>query len=146
MNDKNRFVSQAQVDIDVPVTKVWEALVTPAMIREYMFGTEAVSEWKAGAPIVWRGEWQGKPYEDKGQILQLDPERRLQYSHFSPLTGQPDVPENYHTVTITLSGFGNDTGTHVTLTQDNNASEDERAHTAETWSTMLGGLKQFLEK
>ena len=144
MNDKNSFVSQAQVDIDVPVAKVWEALVTPAMIREYMFGTDAVSEWKAGAPIVWRGEWQGRPYEDKGQILQLEPERLLQYTHFSPLTGQPDVPENYHTVTISLSG--RDAGTHVLLTQDNNASDDEREHTEQTWGMMLDGLKQFLEK
>jgi hypothetical protein len=65
-----------------------------------MFGTD----WKEGSPIVWQGEWQGKAYQDKGTILKIDQERVLQYSHFSPLSGQPDVPESYHTVTIELSG------------------------------------------
>jgi uncharacterized protein YndB with AHSA1/START domain len=138
------LIAKAQVDIAAPLARVWAALVTPAMIREYMFGTNVVSEWKVGAPIVWRGEWQGKPYEDKGQILQLEPEERLQYSHFSPLSGQPDVPENYHTVTVELTPSG--TGTRVTLTQDKNASDEEREHAEQNWSMMLDSLKQFVEK
>ncbi len=59
--------------------------------------------------IVWKGEWEGKKYEDRGVILRLEPGHIIQYSHFSPLTGQPDVPENYHIVTIELSGKGNQT-------------------------------------
>jgi len=60
-----------------------------------MFGTNAVSDWKEGSPIVWKGEWMGKKYEDRGVILKLEPGNMIQYSHFSPLTGQPDLPENY---------------------------------------------------
>ena len=101
MNDT--FIAKAQVEINAPIANVWDALVDPATIKQYMFGTNVVSDWHEGAPIVWRGEWEGKPYEDKGKILQLKPEYVLQYSHFSPLSGQPDVPENYHTVTIELS-------------------------------------------
>ena len=137
------FVAEVQTEIKAPVAKVWEALVEPAKIKQYMFGTDAVSDWQEGAPIVWKGEWQGKPYEDKGVILQLQPERVLQYSHFSPLSGQPDLPENYHTVTIMLSPQGS--ATNVTLSQDNNASEEEREHSQQNWGTMLNSLKKFVE-
>src|SRR5262249_14672554 len=79
---KNGLTAKAQVEINASLAKVWNALVDPALIRQYMFGTNAVSNWQEGAPIVWKGEWEGKPYEDKGVILQLKPEHVLQYSHF----------------------------------------------------------------
>jgi uncharacterized protein YndB with AHSA1/START domain len=143
-NMQNTFIAKAQVEINAPIAKVWEALVDPAMIKQYMFGTNAVSEWHEGAPIVWKGEWEGKPYTDKGTILQLKPEHVLQYSHFSPLSGQRDMPENYHTVTIELSPTR--AGTIVALSQDNNATEEDREHTKQNWGTMLNNLKRFLEK
>ncbi|HVO71710.1 MAG TPA: SRPBCC family protein [Aggregatilineaceae bacterium] len=120
------LIAHAQVEVNAPIARVWDALVNPDLIRQYMFGTNAVSEWKEGAPIVWKGEWKGKPYADKGVILKLKPEQLLQYSHFSPLSGQPDVPENYHTVTIELTSVK--AGTLVRLSQDSNASEEEREH------------------
>ncbi len=137
------FIAKAQVETSAGVAKVWNALVNPEMIRRYMFGTNVVSDWKEGARIVWKGEWEGKPYEDKGVILKLQPQRLLQYSHFSPLSGQPDVPENYHTITIELSPKG--AGTLVTLSQDNNATEEEREHSEQNWSMMLASLKKVLE-
>lgn len=100
------FIAKAHIIISASPAKVWDALVNPEMIKQYLFGTNAVSDWKEESPIVWQGEWEGKPYEDKGVILQLKPERILQYSHFSPLSGQADVPANYHTVTIELSTEG----------------------------------------
>ena len=139
----NPYIAKAQVEINAPVAKVWNALVNPEMIKQYMFGTHVVSDWKAGAPIVWKGVWEGKPYEDKGVILKLQRERLLQYSHFSPLSGQPDVPENYHTVTIALSPKG--AGTVVALSQDNNASEEERQHSEQNWGMMLTSLQKVLE-
>ena len=123
---------------------MWHALTDPAAIKEYLFGTNVVSDWHEGSPIVWRGEWQGKSYEDKGVILKLEPERMMRYSHFSPLTGLPDVPENYHTVTVQLSGEG--TRTHVSLSQDHNATEEDRDHSAQNWRTMLEALKRLLER
>ena len=105
--------------MNAPSARVWKALVDPKAIKQYMFGTNVVSEWHEGATIIWKGEWQGKSYEDKGVILQLEPGRTIQYSHFSPLSGLPDKPENYHTVTIELSYKDNQT--LVSLTQDKNA-------------------------
>ncbi len=141
--DKN-LIAMASVTVNVPKAKVWNALVNPEAIKQYMFGTNVVSDWREGSPIIWKGEWQGKSYEDKGVILQLKPERTLQYSHFSPLSGRPDKPENYHTVTIEVSGEGNQT--RVSLAQDNNPTEQARDHSAKNWEMMLTALKKFLEQ
>jgi len=141
--DKN-LIAKASINIDAPREDVWKALVSPKAIKQYMFGTTVVSDWREGGPIVWKGEWQGKSYEDKGVILQLNPERTIQYSHFSPLAGVPDRPENYHTVTVELSGEGD--RTHVALSQDKNASDEERAEAEKNWGMMLDGLKKFVEQ
>ena len=138
------LIARASININAPITKVWDSLVNPEKIKQYMFGTNAVSYWKEGSSIVWKGEWEGKKYEDKGVILKLEPGRMIRYSHFSPLTGQPDLPENYHTVTIELSGKGKQT--QVSLLQDNNATEEARDHSEKTWNMMLEGMKKLLEK
>ena len=109
-----------------------------------MFGTHVTSDWRENSPITWKGEWQGKSYEDKGVILQSKPGRTLQYSHFSPLSGLPDKPESYHTVTIELSREANQT--RVSLTQDNNSTEEAREHSEKNWEMMLTGLKKFVEE
>ena len=137
------LIAEVATTIDAPREKVWDALVNPLVIKQYMFGTEVESAWEVGSPIVWKGEWQGKPYEDKGVILQLETARRIQYSHFSPLSGQPDVPENYHTVTVELSDDG--ALTLVELSQDNNSSEEAREQSRTNWKQMLGALKHHLE-
>jgi uncharacterized protein YndB with AHSA1/START domain len=141
--EKN-LVARASVTIDAPVATVWKALVDPLAIHEYMFGTNVRSEWKEGSAIVWKGEWQGRSYEDKGVILRLEPERTLRYSHYSPSSGLPDVPASYHTVNIELSGDG--ARTRLALTQDRNSTEEEREHSENNWRTMLDALKKFLER
>jgi hypothetical protein len=67
----------------------------------------------------------------------------LKSTHWSPLSGVPDIPENYHTVTYTLSDRGD--STEVTITQDNNATEQEQAHSEKNWKTVLEGMKSLLE-
>ncbi|MDA4114092.1 MAG: SRPBCC domain-containing protein [Thaumarchaeota archaeon] len=138
------FVAKASISINAPVAKVWNALVNPEVIKQYMFGTEVVSEWTEGSPIVWRGTWEGKRYEDRGVILKLEPERVLQYSHFSPLSGLPDTPENYHTVALQLTAGGNQT--LVSLSQDNNPTEESREHSQKNWGMMLASMKKTLEE
>jgi|SRR5688572_16495227 uncharacterized protein YndB with AHSA1/START domain len=137
------LVAKASTTIHAPASTVWDALVDPRKIKQFMFGTDVASDWKEGSPITWKGEWKGKAYEDKGVIQRLEPGRLLQYTHFSPLAGLPDKPENYHTVTIELSGNGEET--KVALSQDNNVTEEERGHSAENWSLMLEGLKKLVE-
>ncbi len=137
------LIATASVTIDATLAEVWDALRNPQVIKQYMFGTNVVSDWRVGSPIVWKGEWQGRPYEDKGTILQIEPERLIKYSHFSPLSGQPDVPENYHIVMVELSNQGS--STRVTLTQDHNDTEQDREHSQQNWQMMLESLTKLLE-
>ncbi|HYC62406.1 MAG TPA: SRPBCC family protein [Thermoanaerobaculia bacterium] len=138
------LVARASTTINAPAADVWDALVKPEKIHQYIFGTNVEWEWREGSPITFKGEWQGKPYEDRGTILRLTPSRLLQYTHFSPMAGQPDVPENDHTITIELTAAGSQT--KVALSQDHNATEEERAHSEQNWTMMLDGLKKFVEK
>ena len=137
-------VAKVSATVNAPAAKVWEALVNPSVIKQYMFGTNVTSSFKEGAPITWKGEWEGKPYEDKGVILRMAPGRQLQYTHFSPMAGLPDKPENYHTVTIDLAADG--AKTKVSLSQDKNPTREAREHSEKNWSMMLEGLKKVVEK
>lgn len=140
---RNDFIAKSTIQINSPAAKVWEALTIPDKIKHYMFGTNVISDWKEGSPIIWKGEWNGKHYEDKGTILKYKPYDLIEYSHFSPISGLPDKPENYHKVKIELSRKGN--LTIVSLSQDNNLTEDEREHSEKNWKLMLEGLKKFVE-
>ena len=137
----NKYTAKATTTINAPVSKVWQALVNPEIIRQYLFDTEVISDWKEGSPIIYRGEWEGKPFEDKGKILKIEPEKQLMSTHWSPLSGVPDTPENYHTVTYTLSGKGD--STQVTITQDNNATEQEKEHSEKKLENRAGGHEKF---
>ena len=139
-----KHIATAETSIAVPVEKVWKALTDPDMIRKYMFGTTVTSEWKEGSKITWTGEWEGREYEDKGKILRMETNKQLQYSHFSPLIGLEDVPENYHIVTIDLEEENRQT--HIRLTQDNNADEKTKEHSEKNWNRMLSSLKHLLEQ
>jgi uncharacterized protein YndB with AHSA1/START domain len=139
------FDAVSTVSIDAPRAEVWDALVNPVKVKQYMHGTDLASAWAVGGPVTWSGEWKGKSYEDKGVILDLDPGLVLEYTHWSPLGGSPDLPENYHTVTCRLEEH--DGTTRLTLTQDNNPTQAEADQMAETnWGPMLLGLKAVAEE
>jgi uncharacterized protein YndB with AHSA1/START domain len=138
------YVATAEAVISATPAQVWLALTDPKMVKRYMFGTDVVSDWQQGSSIVWKGEYEGKAYEDKGTIVEIEAERRLRVTHFSPLSGLPDVPENYHTLTYELDKIGDKT--HVWLIQDQNATQDEARQAKSNWEMMLGGLKAVVEK
>ena len=139
------FEAINKVTIDAPQADVWDALTNPAKVKEYLHGTEMSTDWKEGSPIYWRGEWKGKPYEDKGKVLEVKPQRLLKYTHWSPLGGSEDKPENYHTVIYELAG--DDGKTTLTLRQDNNPSQEEAEKMAKNnWAPVLEGLKETAEK
>lgn len=138
-----QFTATASTTIHASASRVWDALTQPQLIKQYFFGTNVVTDWKVGSPIYYRGEWQGRSYEDKGTVVTVEPNKRLVSTHWSPLAGVPDTPENYHTVTYLLSEH--DSSTDVTIMQDNNASEEEKQHSEQNWKMVLAGLKKLLE-
>lgn len=141
---KNNHVAKVSIDINAPVKKVWDVLTRPELIKEYMFGSEVTSDSKKGGSITFRGEWEGKPYEDKGIILAIEPPTLFQYSYWSPWLGIPDTPENYATVTYSLSEKNNKVV--LAITQDKIETEESKRKMEENWLAMLQNIKEKLEK
>ncbi len=140
--NENR-IAKASILIDAPASKVWDALTQPELIKQYLFGTEVTTDWKVGSPIKYRGVWQGKPYEDKGKVLEVEPGRKIVSTFWSALSGVPDQPEYYKTVQYELSNQGS--ATRLTVTQDNNDSEEEAQHSSQNWQMVLEGVKKLAE-
>ena len=138
------FVAEKRITIDASVDAVWQALTDPVLVKQYMHGSNMQTTWEVGSAITWKGEWRGKAYADKGTVLRVEPKTLLSTTHWSPMGGSEDKPENYHTVTYELAERGRET--ILTLRQDNNASqEDADAMAEKNWGPVLEGLKAVVE-
>jgi uncharacterized protein YndB with AHSA1/START domain len=94
--------AQVEKTIAASPAQIWQALTTPEKLKRFFFGADVASDWKVGSPITMR-EIKGKAYQDKGEILAIEPEAKLSFSHWRALSGDADVPDNYHVVSFDLS-------------------------------------------
>ncbi|MFK3671897.1 SRPBCC family protein [Leifsonia aquatica] len=136
--------ARTSLPIAAPRDAIWHALTDPDTIARYMYGTRVTTDWEAGSPITYRGEWEGKPYEDKGTILEIVPGERLVTSYYSPLSGKPDVPDSYQTVSYLLDDDGD--RTLVTITQDGCADRAEADRMSANWASTLESLRSVAEE
>ncbi|MGA7161945.1 MAG: SRPBCC domain-containing protein [Bacteroidota bacterium] len=141
---KKSLVLRKTMSIKAPASKVWEALTSPDLIKQYLFGTNVISDWKVGSPIRFTGTWEGKTYEDKGTILKFEKGKAFQYSYWSSFSSLPDAPENYAVLTFELSSHGNTT--ELSLSQDNISDETALEHSSKNWEGVLGTMKKLIEK
>jgi uncharacterized protein YndB with AHSA1/START domain len=130
------YESVSETTIASSPEEVWAALTDNDRFGEAMFGTEVVTDWQVGSPIVYQGEFEGKAFRDEGEVVELDAPRRLRLTHRSG-----DSP--LHELRFDLEPAGD--GTRITLTQDNNASEEAAQHSQGNWDAMLGLLKKVVE-
>lgn len=140
---KNNMVAIVRININAPIAKVWEALTKPEIIQKYFFGTHTVTDWKPGSPILFEGKWQGKSYRDKGTVLDIEENKLIQYNYWSSMSGMEDKPENYLTITYSLSG--SDSDVTLSIKQENIPDEKMKTHSEENWEKVLKGLKQVVE-
>jgi uncharacterized protein YndB with AHSA1/START domain len=133
----------SSITIDASIGEVWKAITTPELIKQWFFGVDTESDWRPGSPLIHRGEWQGKPYVDKGEILRIESPTVLVHTHWSDVSGLPDAPENYQEVTWALSK--RDGSTELTITERNLPSEETKAVSEASWKTALTSLKVVLE-
>jgi uncharacterized protein YndB with AHSA1/START domain len=138
------FISRAETTIQAPASRVWQALTSADAIREFMFGTEVETDWKIGSDIRWKGEYEGKQYEDKGKVLQVLPEKLLQHTYHSSMSGIEDKPENYLNVTYELEESHGITT--LTLTNSNLPDENSKAHAEKNWRGVLQKIKEVAER
>ncbi|MEI6290366.1 MAG: SRPBCC domain-containing protein [Chloroflexota bacterium] len=137
------YIAKAVIIINAPAAKVWEALIKPEMIKQYLFGTEVTTDWEIGSPITYRGIWQGKAYEDKGVVVEVVPGEKLVSTFWSALSGLLDVPENYKTVGYEL--YPEHGLKRLTISQNNNSTQEEADHSSQNWRMVLDGIKKVVE-
>ena len=139
------------ITIDATPAQVWDALTNPAKTKIYMFGCETVSDWTPGSPLLWRMEHEGKELiAVKGNIGEIQPEKRLVYTVFDPQSAVADIPDNYLTVTYELvPGNGQ---TVLTVTQgdyltvaDGPRRYEETYNNGEGWNPILVDIKKLVE-
>ena len=141
---KTKLTATTSVTIHAPASKVWEALVTPKIVKQYMFGADVESDWKVGSAIRYTGVYDGKPFEEKGEIKQFEPKKVFQATNFSSMSEQEDKPENYALVTYRLKADGSKT--KLTISQNNIGSEKGVENSKTNWKGVLRSLKQTVEQ
>lgn len=142
MAETNDLTTSSSVTIDAPVGEVWRAITTPELIRQWFFGVETESDWQVGSSLVHRGEHEGKPYEDKGEIVAIEPPRLLVHTHWSDVSGTPDEPECYQEVRWAL--LPSNGSTVLTVSERNLPSEEAKAVSEQSWQMVLRNLKELL--
>ena len=139
----NPLTARATITINAPASKVWSALTQPELIKKYLFGTEAISDWKVGSPLVFKGVWEGKEYMDKGVILRFEPEKVFEYTYLSSFSGLEDRPDNYNTITFEFDVKGGQT--ELRIRQSNIKTEQAQKHSQENWGGVLKMMKELVE-
>ncbi|HLY71747.1 MAG TPA: SRPBCC domain-containing protein [Puia sp.] len=149
MSDKLEV--RSSIEINAPSSKVWDALVNPEQTKKYMFGCEAVSDWKPGSPLLWKGTYAGKEVVFvKGDILEIQPGKLLTYTVIDPNSEMPDVPENYLHVTYRLAEENGKTVFTVVQDGFENAAEGQKRYketynNGEGWNPILIQVKKLVE-
>jgi len=95
--------SESVVGILAPPGKVWQALTEPALVKQWQYGSDLLTTWEPGTPIIFRNEWNGQVFEQRGTVLEFVPGSRLRYSLFFPRPGLQDIPENHFFMTYELT-------------------------------------------
>jgi uncharacterized protein YndB with AHSA1/START domain len=145
------LIVTSAITIQAPAGKVWNALTNPAQTKKYMFGCEALSDWKVGSPLIWKGNFNGvELIAVKGTILKIQPGKFLAYTTIDPNNAAiPDLPENYLTVTLDLSE--KEGQTVLTATQGDYSTvgdgENRYKHTVDGggWNPILIEIKKLVE-
>ncbi len=139
----NLIVSKS-IDINASPAKVWNALTNPEIIKEYLYGTETITDWKVGSAIIFQGEYKGQQYKDKGIVRENIPNELLSYSYWSGFSGTEDKAENYSLVTYQLKQ--NKNITTLTWTQKGFANEDGHKHSESGMDAFLVSIKKIIER
>lgn len=131
------------ISINAPAEKVWHALTDKESIRQYMFGTETTCDWQKGSKITFSGSYEGFEYQDGGEILDIEPNKKMVYSYWSSMSGVEDIPENYARITYTLEE--KDGVTELTVEQADSPTESMHENSAKHWPMTLQKIKEVVE-
>jgi len=132
------------VRIAAPARKVWLALTVPDLVKQWQYGSDLLTTWEVGTPIIFRNEWNGQVFEQKGNVLEFVPDSRLRYSLFFPHPDLRDIPEHYFFMTYELTE--SEGGTSLLVRQeDPRPSPPNESTDGEEGPDVLSSLKELVE-
>jgi uncharacterized protein YndB with AHSA1/START domain len=138
------YSNGASIVVNASREKVWDALTKPGLVKQYFFGTNLVTDWTVGSALFFRGEWNGKAYEDRGTVLSFEPMRNLSFNYWSSFTGLEDKPELRQIIRYGLEDTSN--GVLVTVDQSNVDTQEHADHGAKNWQGVLEAMKKLVER
>ena len=136
--------SDSIVEIIAPAKKVWRALTMPDLVKQWQYGSDLLTTWEVGAPIVFRNEWNGQVFEQKGNVLEFSPESRVKYSLFFPRPDLEDIPEHYFFMTYELTESEGVTSLLVRQ-EDPRPSPPNESTGGDEGPNVLSALKELVE-
>jgi len=136
--------SNSTVKILAPAKKVWKALTSPGLVKQWQYGSDLLTTWEVGTSIVFRNEWNGQVFEQKGTVLEFSPESRLKYSLFFPRPDLQDIPEHHFFMIYELAESGGVT-TLLVRQEDPRPSLPDEPSGGEDGPDVLSGLKELVE-
>ena len=121
--------------------KLWQALTQPKFTRQYFFNTTQESEWKKGAP--WRLRKPDGGVCDSGEVLEIDPPRRLVLKWRNELMPKLRA-EGYSRMTCEIEKQGASVKLTIVHEMDKAGSKFIES-VSEGWPPILSSLKSLLE-
>ena len=94
--------TERSIVINSSAQRIWDVLTNFDKVKLYLFGSEVATDWKVGSPVTFSREFNGKKYQDKGHILEINPEKLLRFTFWNSQEGYPDIPQNYSIISYTL--------------------------------------------
>jgi uncharacterized protein YndB with AHSA1/START domain len=124
-----------------------ETLTQPELMKRWMADSETeiniITDWKVGNPFIIRGTLHRVKFENKGTVLQFEPEKIIQYNHLSSISRLPDIPESYTILEFRLTPVNSHT--QLTFTASNFPTETIYKHFRFYWNVTLELLKRMVE-
>ena len=133
----------SKILIGASANRVWDAITRPDLVKQWQYGTDLSTDWRKGSSIVFRNEWEGKVFEQKGTILEVEPGCLVKYTLFAPQPGLEDRPENYFVMSYLLEDV--DGRTLLTITQEDTRSQSVQEPADEAENAILLALKKLAE-
>ncbi len=138
------FTYKKSIKINVSVKKVWQVLTDPVSIKNIYFGMDWFTNWEKGGSITFSGNYDHQPFEDKGNILDIEKEKFILFNYFNPDFGKKDIPENYTAMRFELESNNNDT--IFTVYQYGFKSEADFNTVITKWDHVLFTAKEEAER
>jgi len=143
LRDPAEFNIRKTVNLNAPVSLVWNALTDPEWVKQYLLGAKVVSDWVVGSKIVYSGSFNGIDFRDEGETTILETDKQFQYTYWGANHGTEKVKANHVILTYLLSKT--DSGTQLTVTQENYRSKEIAEGMNPIGDLIFANLKNLVE-